>query len=345
MTKTNGNIIGPYQTYSSLSAGGVNSLFDHYNYKLLSKWPYPNSVQVSLSTTSLNETTNKDLVVTLNTTGYDDGSQFTVTAVNVSNFSSSDMNPYNGTVTLAGDVSSATGNITLSVDEDFTDETPDTETFKVEVRGPAPATTLVATSGNVTISDTSTVAPALTVSFYESAYGTDIGAVNVLVCEMNSLGTSILSTTSVYTRSAGSNGVRAWYQKSGSNYPNLSSGTKYRICWHHYKNNSGFDGDYAIDDVTISGTTFDFTSSNGGFLTTQGADYSAVDQAFLNAVAVITSTSASRGRWNRDTGGTPSTNTGPSSGNGGTGYFLYTEASSPNTTPTNFWLFSPQFTA
>ena len=70
MTKTNGRIIGPYQTVNISSAGGVHDSFDQYNYKLLGEWVYSPTVEVSLSTTSLNETTNKDLVVTLNTTGY-----------------------------------------------------------------------------------------------------------------------------------------------------------------------------------------------------------------------------------------------------------------------------------
>jgi len=345
MTKTNGRIIGPYQSFDAAGASGIHDSFDQYNYKLEDKWPYPVSVSVSLSTTSLNETTNKDLVVTLNTTGYSSGTQFTVTAVNVSNFSSSDMNPYSGTVTVTGNEVSATGNTTLSVVEDFTDETPDTETFKVEVRGPSPSTDLLATSSNVTISDTSTTAPALSVSFYESAYGGNIGTINVLVCKLDNTGNSVVSSTNVYTKSGPTSPATSnWSLRSGSNYPSLSSGDKYSVCWHHNKTASGFQGDYAIDVVTITGTTYNFDSSSQSFVTTSGTNYTSVEQAFLNTSSVPTSTTAVVGRWNRDIGSTPSGNTGPSSDVSGSGYFLYTETSGSNSGAVNFWLFSPVFT-
>jgi len=340
MTKTNGRIIGPYQTVNISSAGGVHDSFDQYNYKLLGEWVYSPTVEVSLSTTSLNETTNKDLVVTLNTTGYASGTQFSVEAVNVSNFSSSDMNPYSGTVTVSGNEASATGNTTLSVVADATDETPDTETFKVEVRGPTPATTLLATSSNVTITDTSTAPPALSLSFQEQRNGNDIGAITVFFCQMNSTGSSIAFTTSVYT--ALGNSSNLWVSRSGSGYPNMAVGTRYRVAWLHNKGNTGFTGDYAIDQVNITGTTYDFNANATGWLTTT-AHTTSISTAFLNSSQVPTSTTAVRSRWNRNQGATPSTGTGPSSGYNGSGYYLYTEASSPNTTnPTYFWLFSPE---
>ena len=344
MSKTNGRIIGPYQDVSVSTANGVHSSFDQYTYKLEVLWPYPPSVEISLSTSSLNETTNKDLVVTLNTTGYASGTQFTVTAENVSNFSSSDMNPYTGTITVSGDESSATGNTTLSVVQDQTDESPDTETFKVVVRGPSPATTVLAESGNVTISDTSTTAPSLSLSFYESAYGSDIDGISVYVVTFDAAGTSTTGSTEIYSRSGGNVGAD-WSQQTGSSYPSLSSGTKYRILFQHRKNNSGFRGDYAIDEVNISGTTYDFDSNATGWLTTT-IHTGTLSTAWSNASQVPTTTGSVRGRWNRDTGTTPSSDTGPTSGFGGSGYFLYTEATSPNTTnPSWFWLFSPEFTA
>lgn len=347
MTKTNGRIIGPYQSFDAAGASGIHDSFDQYNYKLTGQWPYPMSVSVSLSTTSLNETTNKDLVVTLNTTGYASGTQFSVEAVNVSNFSSSDMNPYSGTVTVTGDEASATGSTTLSVVEDYTDETPDTETFKVEVRGPTPSTTLLATSSNVTITDTSTIASALSLSFYESAYGSNIGQVNAYFVPMNATGTAVSGTiTSVYQRSAGSNVDGSWSLKSGSGYPTYSAGTKYRVAWLHTKTQSGFRADYAIDDVTISGTFTNLGSSTGWLSPQSSSTYPSVSDAFFNSQQVPTTTTGSRGRWNRDSGSTPSSSTGPSSDRTGGSYFIYTEGSSPNTTvPTYFWLFSPEFTA
>lgn len=346
MSKTNGRIIGPYQgvnfsTSPTGKASGIHSSFDQYNYRLNDEWPYPFDVQVSLSTTSLNETTNRDLTVTLNTTGYPSGTQFSVAAENVSNFSTSDMNPYFGSVTVSGDQSSATGNVVLSVVDDFTDETPDTETFKVVVRGPAPETTVVAESGNVTISDTSTFAPSVSLSFYEHARGTGIDDVYVYLAEMNSDGSSIVTTTQLYSRS-GPQTVAAWEEVTASDN-SLSSGDKFRIVFEHDKQNTSFIADYAIDDVTINGTNYSFETNATGWLTSTTQTTSAAS-AFLNATGVLTTTSASRARWNRDTGTTPSGNTGPTNGNDGT-YFLYTEASSPNTTnPTNFWLFSPEFT-
>lgn len=347
MTKTNGRIIGPYQSFGAAGASGVHDSFDQYNYKLEDQWPYPMSVSVSLSTTSLNETTNKDLVVTLNTTGYASGTQFSVEAVNVSNFSSSDMNPYSGTVTVSGNEASASGNTTLSVVEDGADETPDTETFKVEVRGPTPSTTLVATSSNVTITDTSTAPSSLSLSFYESAYGANIGQVNAYFVPMNATGTAVSGTiTSVYQRSAGTNADGSWSLKSGSGYPVYSAGTKYRVAWRHLKTQSGFRADYAVDDITIGSTFYNVGVSTGWLSPSSTSSFVSVSDAFLASAQVPTTTTGSRGRWNRDSGSTPSSSTGPSSDVGGGGYFFYTEGSSPNTTvPTYFWLFSPEFTA
>ena len=58
--------------------------------------------------------------------------------------------------------------------------------------------------------------------------------------------------------------------------------------------------------------------------------------------AVTPPTNSSQGRWNRDSSGTVSSNTGPDAAQSGT-HYLYTETSGGTGSPSkNFWLFSPE---
>ena len=165
---------------------------------------------------------------------------------------------------------------------------------------------------------------------------------------MNATGTDVGGTiTSVYQRSAGTNVDGSWSLKSGSGYPTYSSGTKYRVAWRHEKVQTSFRADYAIDDITIGSTFYNVGVGTGWLSPSSTSSYSIVSDAFLASVQVPTTETGSRGRWNRDSGSTPSSSTGPSADHTtGGGYFFYTEGSSPNTTAlTNYWLFSPEFTA
>jgi hypothetical protein len=57
----------------------------------------------------------------------------------------------------------------------------------------------------------------------------------------------------------------------------------------------------------------------------------------------LTTTGASLSRWNRNSGSTPSSATGPAGAQSGS-FYLYTETSTPNFSNVNMWLFSPEIT-
>lgn len=175
----------------------------------------------------------------------------------------------------------------------------------------------------------------ITVTFYENRNGATIGTVNVYLANT----TGGLITSSLYNAS-GNNGD-TWVLRTPTT---ATVNENYRIVWH-YVSGTSFTGDYAIDHVSINGTLIaPFTSSSAGFITTSGVNTTNSVTAFNNTVGVPTSTSAVLGRWNRHTGSTPSGSTGPSSGFGGSGYYLYAETSSPNNSSDNMWLFSNEQT-
>ena len=127
---------------------------------------------------------------------------------------------------------------------------------------------------------------------------------------------------------------------------NISRARTGRLIWH-YVSGGGFRGDIQIDTVVLSGgatATFNFDSSADNFLTSPDSNvsfgtWSADPTTELgNLVSVANGTSL--GRWNRDSGGTPSGSTGL--GVVDNGFYLYAEVSSRFNR--NFWLASPEFT-
>lgn len=169
------------------------------------------------------------------------------------------------------------------------------------------------------------------ITFYENRNGATIGTVNVYLA--NSSGGLI--TSSLYSAS-GNNGD-TWVERTPTT---ATVNEDYRIVWH-YVSGTSFTGDYAIDHVYINGSLIArFTFNSENFLTTSGINTTNSVTAFNNTVTVPTSTSSVLGRWNRNTGSTPSGSTGPSSGFGGSGHYVYAETSSSNFSNVNMWLFS-----
>lgn len=334
--KRNGGIIGP-QTIPGISgASGLYDIHDIYNYKKFSTWPYTPSISLSESTTTVNETTSRDLIITVTTQGYANNTTlyWTVNQVSGTVISGDFSSGYTGSFTISGDESSATGQIDIEVS---TDGTPDgTDTFNVQVRTGSISGPIIATSQNITISDTSTAATTLSLSWYQSTFGATIGAMNVYVVDTS----GNIQGSAVYSRSAGGSATDAWYLATAST-PSITG--SFRIAWH-YVSGTSFTGDYAIDQVTINGTTYGFESSSESFLSSSGTNTSSSSTALSNAVTVPTTTGITLGRWNRHTGTTPSSSTGPSSGYNSSSYYLYAETSSPNFSNINMWLFSPEIT-
>ena len=174
----------------------------------------------------------------------------------------------------------------------------------------------------------------LSLSFYETRLGATIGTINVYVVDTsgNIQGSSVYSASGQFL-------AEGWLLRTAAT-PDVSG--SFRIAWH-YVSGTSFTGDYAIDTVTLQGNSYNFDSTSDGFLTTSGVNTSSSVTALANTVSVPTSTGATLGRWNRDTGTTPSSFTGPSGAQSGT-FYLYAETSSPNFSNVNMWLFSPVIT-
>lgn len=104
-----------------------------------------------------------------------------------------------------------------------------------------------------------------------------------------------------------------------------------------YQNGSGIYGDLQMDNISVSGATYSFENVGESFQTSVSmeTDYSTV---VWDDLLVGTTTA----RWNVDTGGTPSSNTGRTDASNGS-YYVYAETSSPaNVLGATFWLRSPE---
>lgn len=172
-------------------------------------------------------------------------------------------------------------------------------------------------------------------SFWENRWGTNIGALEVLVVDASG---NVLSTA---WQDSGGLGDNTWVERA---FDYLNPGSTHRVVWHMVVSGDNFEADYAVDNITLNGVNYSFDTDNDNFLTSSGINAGDSVTAFNNSVAVPTATDAVEGRWNRETGSTVSSGTGPSAAQNGT-HYVYTESSSPNAVDgMNFWLFSPEIT-
>ena len=119
----------------------------------------PQVVSLDLSTTSLNETDNRTLTVTVVTKGFQQSLRAVIVPVGGSNVTADDFSTPSGSNMYVNFTSSprilSKQTFLLVVAEDETDETPDTEQFQIEIRDLD--NNVYATSSTVSINDTSTV--------------------------------------------------------------------------------------------------------------------------------------------------------------------------------------------
>jgi hypothetical protein len=172
-------------------------------------------------------------------------------------------------------------------------------------------------------------------SFYENRYGATIGSYELYWTN---------GTTHTLITTGGTNyGNSTWLTKTIPT-TTVTFGTGH-LCWV-YLTGTSFTGDYAIDDVTITGYgTISVESTATGWTkygTTAVNPTTDITTAFNNRTSVSIST-ASSNYWNLDSGQTPSGSTGPAAAAVGT-YYIYAETSSPNYSNKKMYLFSPQIT-
>jgi len=137
---------------------------------------------------------------------------------------------------------------------------------------------------------------------------------------------------SLYQTSGDSDG---WSQKTVdiSSY----SGATVRLVYKYTMVASVFTADMQLDAINIDGTTYSFENSGQSWQTstTNTGAYDSVSWSNL-------STGTTAGRWNVDSGGTPTGSTARTDAAAGS-YYVYAETSSPgNVSGFVFWLRSPE---
>jgi len=126
----------------------------------------------------------------------------------------------------------------------------------------------------------------------------------------------------------------AWTQRTIdiSRYANKTA----RVVFRYINKNESEVADLQLDLIVLSGTTYSFENISESFQTTT-TDTKSYSSATWTAVSIATT----NGRWNVDTGGTPTTNAARTDAAGGT-YYVYAETTGTTTTNDyNFWLRSP----
>ena len=126
----------------------------------------------------------------------------------------------------------------------------------------------------------------------------------------------------------------AWTQRTIdiSRYANKTA----RAVFRYINTNNSEIADLQLDLIALSATSYGFENTGESFETTT-TDTKNYSSATWTAVSVATT----NGRWNADTGGTPTTNAARIDAAGGT-YYVYAETSGIGIVDEyNFWLRSP----
>lgn len=254
----------------------------------------------------------------------------------------------NGTVvywdiTNSGDFSSGTsGSATISSSDggltgtgSFTtgtatedQSTEGSETFTSSIYSDAGRTTLLSTSPSVTINDTSTPS-AHDVWFDYNMYGGSIGTLKVYIqydgdstltgpLTFNANGSNVTQLSGAQTSTA------VWYTAKITNLAGYG-----KIYWQ-YVSGTYFTGDAAIDDIRVmdAGTSTQRSEVSTSSLETT-TNNTTSPQTPSSTTYYSISTSSTAARWNIDSSGTPSGNTGPSNDSSGdsNSTYVYAEVS------------------
>ena len=119
------------------------------------------------------------------------------------------------------------------------------------------------------------------------------------------------------------------------------AGRKVKLIFH-YESGSDFKGDIQIDNIQIDGLTYSFESSTESFETTAtDTPISNYENATWSNLGTATTSNSDNGKWNRNSGGTRSSNTGRTDADDGS-YYVYAEVT--QSFDSNFLLRSPEIT-
>ena len=324
----NGGTFGKLRTIDETSTSGVWDLCDAHQLSSSNTWQLPQKVEsISNSNgTALNEETNNTITVTTsgifdNTTLYYSVATVTGTTVTSADFATGD-------VTGSFTVTSNSGSFVL---RPVGDDLSESNVVKIEIRRGSTSGEILGETGNLTIGDAAapTGAPFFNWRYY--AYGTNIGTTFIYWRQSN--GTTNLLRSIAGQQHTGFTQTWNTYSEDLSAY----SGTTGRIyiayrTGNYWRNDPQFDNMELVD--TTAGTiSHDPGTSTGRSRWQKYSSYTVyqtpIPTTSFSSVTIGTSTAS---KWNYDSGGTPSSNTGGTrdANSSSTGYYLYFEGSSPN---------------
>lgn len=117
----------------------------------------------------------------------------------------------------------------------------------------------------------------------------------------------------------------SWSTRTPSTIQPANTGGRYVFVYQNGTAGTSYEGDIQLDDIRINGTTYSFESDAQDFQRAQSvSSWSTTDYDNQGFSDVTTATTSNY--WNRDTGGTPSSNTGLTTADDGS-YYLYAETS------------------
>ena len=307
--RTKGSYLGHYPLVGSSGIQGIDGIYtlnQTFSLRDDTNWPtQPKVVSLELSTTSLNETDNRTLTVTVVTKGFQQSLRAWIVPVGGSNLTADDFSTPSGSNMYVGFTSSPrdtveTDVITFVVEEDMTDETPDTESFQIEIRDFD--SNVYATSSTVTINDTSTVDP---FTIYET---------NFSLPSNTNQGSSWLSSGNV-TVTNGQAGAGHWVWVM-----DYIDGYRSDLQLNDFTFNSDISTG-AVSNTTTALINLFETTTTSAHSTSSTAN---VLTAFKATSFVQIANNSFTGRWNTLTSAPPSSGTGISDG---TNAFVYAETS------------------
>ena len=310
--RTRGSYIGHFPettgapTYSAID--GVFPLNQTFSLRGDSQWPTARQIlSLSLSTTSLNETDNKTLTVTIQSKGFNQNLYAHIVPESGSNLTVADFSTPQSNLYIAFNASPrdevSTDTVTIIVAEDETDETPDTEQFRIEIRALNTLNSvLYATSDIITINDTSTVSP---FTIFETNW--------VLPANTNQGSSWLSSGTVTVTNGQAGAGYWVWIMDD-------IDGFRSDLQLNDFTFNSNISSGAVGNTTTALNALFETTttSAHSVFSTSNALN------AFKNATFTQVTTGTASNRCNTSNSAPPSSGTGISDGSN---YFVYFETS------------------